>query len=65
MSELIRSWLNDEVQLSRPVVDFERDFSNGYLIGELLTKFNQQMDFNFFIDRYLLHTFQSDRSLPL
>jgi hypothetical protein len=26
MSELIMSWLNDEVQLSSKVVDFETDF---------------------------------------
>lgn len=34
-------WLNDEVQLSRKVTSFEKDFSNGFLFGELLSKFNQ------------------------
>ena len=51
MSDLIRSWLNDEVQLSRKITDFEKDFSNGYYFGELLSKFNQQMDFDTFVNR--------------
>ena len=34
--ELLKSWLNDSVGLSRPVVDFEADLSNGYLFGEVL-----------------------------
>jgi len=41
MSELIMSWLNDEVQLSSKVNNFEKDFSNGFLLGELLAKYNQ------------------------
>ncbi len=40
MSELIMSWLNDEVQLSLKINDFEKDFSNGFLLGELLAKYN-------------------------
>lgn len=55
MSDLIRSWLNDEVQLSRKITDFEKDFNNGYLFGELLSKFNQQMDFDSFVNRYFIH----------
>ena len=51
MSDLIRSWLNDEVQLSQKITDFEKDFSNGYYFGELLSKFNQQMDFDTFVNR--------------
>ena len=35
-AELIRSWLNDDVGLSRQVGSFEDDLANGYLIGELL-----------------------------
>ncbi|CAK9003010.1 unnamed protein product [Durusdinium trenchii] len=38
MSQLILSWLNDDVRLSRKVTAFERDFANGYLLGELLSK---------------------------
>lgn len=40
MSEILLSWLNDEVQLSQKVTNFEKDFSNGYLFGELLSKYN-------------------------
>ena len=36
--ELLRSWLNDEMQLSRPVSSFETDLANGYLIGEILAR---------------------------
>ena len=30
------------------VMNFEEDFSSGYLLGELLWKFNQQADFEEF-----------------
>lgn len=50
MSDLILQWLNDEVQLSRKIVNFEQDFENGYLIGELLQKYNQQLNFEEFKD---------------
>ena len=40
MSDLILSWLNDEVQLSLKINDFEKDFANGFLLGELLAKYN-------------------------
>lgn len=46
MSELLISWLNDEVQLSRRISNFEEDFHNGYLFGELLSKYSQQLNFN-------------------
>jgi hypothetical protein len=45
MTELILSWLNDEVQLSHKITDFASDFQNGYLFGELLAKYNQQLNF--------------------
>jgi len=45
MAELLAEWLNNEVGLSEKVSDFERDFANGYLLGELLYKYNQQQDF--------------------
>jgi len=51
MSDLIVSWLNDEVQLSKKITSFENDFANGYLFGELLSKYNQQLNFQFFSDR--------------
>jgi hypothetical protein len=45
MSDLLISWLNDEVQLSKKITNIEKDFSNGYLFGELLSKYNQQLNF--------------------
>jgi len=38
MSDVIVRWLNDDVRLSKKVTTFERDFANGYLFGELLSK---------------------------
>lgn len=52
MSELILSWLNDELQLSRRVTSFEHDFTNGFLFGEILARYNQQLNFGEFLDRY-------------
>lgn len=52
MSEIILTWLNDEVQLSKKVTNFEKDFANGYLLGELLSKYNQQLNFAQFVDKY-------------
>jgi hypothetical protein len=36
--ELLRSWCNDELRLSQPVRNFEGDFRNGVLLGEILHK---------------------------
>lgn len=38
--DLILGWLNDEVQLSQKVVNIEEQFKNGYLLGELLSRYN-------------------------
>lgn len=51
MSELILSWLNEELQLSTKVTSFEKDFSNGYLFGEILAKYNQQLNFSHFLNK--------------
>ena len=32
----LRTWLNEDIKLSRPVNSFEEDMANGYLLGELL-----------------------------
>ena len=56
MADLLAKWLNDEIKLStvsyifililfQKISDFEKDFSSGYLLGELLYKFNQQENF--------------------
>ena len=34
----LRQWLNDDIQLSRPVTSFEGDMANGYLMAELLVQ---------------------------
>jgi hypothetical protein len=47
---LLSSWVNDELQLSRIITDFERDFANGYLLGEILFKVGLQTDFVEFKD---------------
>uniref|UniRef100_A0A672IYT4 Sperm flagellar 2 n=1 Tax=Salarias fasciatus TaxID=181472 RepID=A0A672IYT4_SALFA len=48
MSEILCRWLNQELQLSRVVEPktLARDFSNGYLIGEVLHKYQLQSDFS-------------------
>lgn len=33
MSEIILNWINEEIQLSKRITNFEDDFSNGYLFG--------------------------------
>lgn len=48
MAELLQNWLNNEVGLSTNIANFERDFANGYLFGEILAKFRQQDDFSSF-----------------
>jgi hypothetical protein len=50
MSEILLTWLNTEVDMSRKILDMERDFANGYLLGELLYKFNQLTNFREFVD---------------
>ncbi|XP_027756412.1 sperm flagellar protein 2-like isoform X1 [Empidonax traillii] len=50
MSRILCEWLNQEVKLSRRVVpgSFPEEFSNGYLLGEILHKYGLQDDFNQF-----------------
>ncbi|XP_062873649.1 sperm flagellar protein 2 [Trichomycterus rosablanca] len=50
MSEILCRWLNSELRLSKPVdpISFAKDFSNGYLIGEVLNKYQLQEDFHQF-----------------
>jgi hypothetical protein len=45
MAQLVLNWLNEEVKLSRHVFSLEDDFKDGYLLGELLHKYNQQSNF--------------------
>ena len=39
--EILKEWLNHQVQLSEVITDFEEQFSNGYLLCELMHRFNQ------------------------
>ncbi|XP_053555644.1 sperm flagellar protein 2 [Bombina bombina] len=50
MSEIICQWLNDELKLSRRVEPktFAKEFATGYLIGEVLLKYQLQDDFDQF-----------------
>jgi hypothetical protein len=41
MAELIADWINNKVELSKHVNNFEKDFANGFLFGELLKKYKQ------------------------
>ena len=50
MSSILLTWLNTEVDLSRKIQNMEADFSNGYLLGELLHKFNQLTNLEDFRD---------------
>jgi hypothetical protein len=52
MSEILLTWLNTEVDLSKKIIDMEKDFSNGFLLGELLYKFNQLTSLREFLDGY-------------
>ncbi|XP_057168177.1 sperm flagellar protein 2 isoform X2 [Ursus arctos] len=50
MSEILCQWLNQEVKVSQTVSpkSFAKAFSSGYLIGEILHKFELQGDFSEF-----------------
>eukprot|EP00435_Cladocopium_sp_Y103_P034218 s2640_g8.t2 len=64
MSQLILTWLNDDVRLSRKVTEFERDFANGYLLGELLSKHGLVQDFEeVFVNESTLATKRQNWSL--
>lgn len=52
MGELLLNWLNDEIQLSKRISNFEDDFHNGFLFGELLAKYSQQLNFHEFVNKY-------------
>ena len=53
MSEILLTWLNTEVDLSKKITDMEKDFANGYYLGELLYRFNQLTNFKDFKEGYV------------
>ena len=36
--ELMKSWINDDLGISRPVISFEADLANGFVFGEILSR---------------------------
>lgn len=50
MTDILCRWLNDELKISQKVdqASFARAFSSGYLIGEVLNKYQLQDDFEHF-----------------
>nr|XP_007959545.2 sperm flagellar protein 2 isoform X7 [Chlorocebus sabaeus] len=52
MSEILCQWLNKELKVSRTVSpkSFAKAFSSGFLLGEVLYKFELQDDFSEFLD---------------
>lgn len=50
MTDILCKWLNDELTISQQVdqVNFAREFASGYLIGEVLNKYQLQNDFDQF-----------------
>ena len=50
MAKEVGDWVNNVLHLSRNVSDFEREFSNGFLLGEILFKLGLQTDFASFKD---------------
>ena len=51
MVELIETWVNTEVKLSKKIKNIEDDFSNGYLFGELLDKYKMITNFSEYTDK--------------
>jgi hypothetical protein len=51
MVDILITWLNTEVDLSKKITNMEQDFANGYLLGELLYKFNQLTNISDYKDK--------------
>ncbi|KAI3372718.1 hypothetical protein L3Q82_023179 [Scortum barcoo] len=53
MSDILCRWLNEELRLSKAVEpkNFAKTFSTGYLIGEVLHKYQLQNDFSMFMKK--------------
>uniref|UniRef100_A0A3Q2V1T2 Sperm flagellar 2 n=1 Tax=Haplochromis burtoni TaxID=8153 RepID=A0A3Q2V1T2_HAPBU len=52
MSDILCRWLNQELQLSKAVPKtIAKDFASGYLMGEVLHKYQLQNDFNMFMKK--------------
>lgn len=51
MSNLLLDWLTNEVHLSQSIYQFGDSFRDGYLLGEILYRYNQQLDFDQFSNK--------------
>uniref|UniRef100_A0A674MJM5 Sperm flagellar 2 n=1 Tax=Takifugu rubripes TaxID=31033 RepID=A0A674MJM5_TAKRU len=53
MSDILCKWLNEEVRISLAIEpnSLDKNFSNGYLFGEVLFKYQLQKDFNMFTNK--------------
>ncbi|KAK5932266.1 hypothetical protein CgunFtcFv8_003985 [Champsocephalus gunnari] len=53
MTDILCRWLNEELKLSKAIEPktFAKDFSSGYLIGEVLHKYQMQNDFSMFMKK--------------
>ena len=51
MAKLLTDWLNNDVRLSERVENLDLDFTDGYLLGELLMRFNQNDNFDAFLHK--------------
>ncbi|CAL9708072.1 unnamed protein product [Knipowitschia caucasica] len=53
MTEMLCRWLNEDLRLSQVVEPrtFTKAFSNGYLLGEILHKYQLQSDFHMFLKK--------------
>ncbi|XP_034548605.1 sperm flagellar protein 2 isoform X2 [Notolabrus celidotus] len=53
MSDILCRWLNEELRLSKTIEPktFANNFSSGYLIGEVLHKYQLQNDFSMFMKK--------------
>lgn len=47
MTEILSSWLNQELELSKPIQLFNKDFCNGYALAEVLFKLNMMKAVDF------------------
>ena len=56
MAEIIYRWLEQEVCLSQPIQVLEEDFKNGFLIAEILHKYNQQQDMSQYVNNNSSHS---------
>ncbi|KAK5870948.1 hypothetical protein PBY51_003853 [Eleginops maclovinus] len=53
MTDILCRWLNEELKLSKAIEPkaFAKDFSSGYLLGEVLHKYQMQNDFSMFMKK--------------